>query len=266
MRLDDYVVQQGQGLPLVFIHGSFASDATWKKIIAEQATKHHCIAIKLPGHGGAPEPNDMQAPTLATELDLVVDLIEQTTNQAVHLIGHSFGGVVALAVALSGRVKIRQLTLFEPVAAWVLAGAQDHQHYQQVQDCFALYQQDLAHPNVDACQRVIDFWGQAGDFKALPESIQEQMRGLTAHNFRHWQLSKNISTTAQDLQRCTIPTHVIYGTCSSPVTRAVCEHLATLMPYCQVFTIQGASHFLVTTHPSQCLAMINRPWSVNNTF
>lgn len=266
MRLDDYVVQQGQGPPLVFIHGSFASDATWKKIIAVQAKKHQCIAIKLPGHGGAPEPNDMPAPTLATEINLVVHIIEQTTDQAVHLIGHSFGGVVALAVALSGRVKVRQLTLFEPVAAWVLAVAQDHPHYQQVQDCFALYQQDLAQPTADACQRVIDFWGQAGDFKALPKGIQEQMRGLTAHNFRHWQLSKNISSTAHDLQHCTIPTHVVYGTCSSPVTRAVCEHLASLMPHCYAFSIQGASHFLVTTHIDQCLAMINTPLSVNSAF
>lgn len=266
MRLSDYVVQQGQGPPLVFIHGSFASDATWKKIIEVQAKKHQCIAIKLPGHGGAPEPNDIQAPTLATEINLVVHIIEQTTDQAVHLIGHSFGGVVALAVALSGRVKVCQLTLFEPVAAWVLAAAQDELHYQQVQDCFNLYQQDLAQRIPDACQRVIDFWGQAGDFKALPEGIQDHMRDLTAHNFRHWQLSKNISTTAQDLQRCTIPTQVIYGTCSSPVTHAVCEHLVALMPNCCEYAVQGASHFLVTTHADQCLAIINKPLSVMNTL
>ena len=120
-----YYEQQGSGSPIVFIHGSYATTSTWKKIVQQLASTHHCISIKLPGHNGMPDPDDCAAPSIDTELNIIESVIAELTDQPIHLIGHSFGGVVALALALKGSVAIEALTLFEPVSTWVFESVGD---------------------------------------------------------------------------------------------------------------------------------------------
>jgi len=87
-----YYEQQGSGSPIIFIHGSYATTSTWKKIVQQLANTHHCISIKLPGHSGMPDPDDFSAPNINTELHIIESVVTKLTNQPIHLIGHSFGG------------------------------------------------------------------------------------------------------------------------------------------------------------------------------
>jgi pimeloyl-ACP methyl ester carboxylesterase len=68
-----------------------------EKIIEPLAENHHCISIKIPGHCGMPSPGDFSNPTMETELEIIEQVVNLLTDEAVHLIGHSFGGVIALA-------------------------------------------------------------------------------------------------------------------------------------------------------------------------
>ena len=82
--LDQYIEQSGTGSPVVFIHGSFATPATWKRWFRVLAEHHHCIAIRLPGHDGAPDYNDYTQPDIATEVTLVERLVERLTDQPIN--------------------------------------------------------------------------------------------------------------------------------------------------------------------------------------
>ena len=258
---ENYFEQKGKGEPIVFIHGSYATTSAWKKMVETLSKTHHCILFKLPGHGGAPEPNDFSNPSIDTELNILAKVVNQLTDQPIHLVGHSYGGVVALSQALKGNLNIQQLTLFEPVAAWVLDACHDTNMKFQVDLFIQNYRHDVSNNVPFACGQVIDFWGGEGAFASLPDFIKESMETLVENNIRHWDLCTDITSSLKDIHNCQVPTRLVYGTQSNAVAHSIAKHLFNELPNSSVHVIQGASHFLVTSHVNECLVTLNTPIS-----
>lgn len=256
MDIGQHVVQQGSGKPIVLVHGSYATTSTWKKMVERLSQTHHCIAIKLPGHGGMPDPTDFASPSIETELAVIEAAVRQFTDRPIHLVGHSYGGVVALAQALKGSVPVSRLTLFEPVATWVLDVAEDEAMQAELATFLGRYRRDAAAGQPHVCGQVIDFWGGGDHFAALPAHIQDAMGTMVANNLRHWDICTVPRHSRADLASLRIPTHLICGTRSNVVARAIVDHLHAELPHSQRTDIEGASHALVTSHPEACLAAL----------
>jgi pimeloyl-ACP methyl ester carboxylesterase len=256
MHIDNYFEQQGSGAPIVFIHGSYASTSTWKKMIEQLALNNHCISIKLPGHGGMPDPDDFSDPTIETELSILEQVVTSLTDEPVHLVGHSYGGVVALSQALKGNLTLSQMTLFEPVAVWVLDIVNDTGMSKHVKRFLPKFRHDVFHKIPYSCGQVIDFWGGDGAFEPLPNSIKDSMDALVINNIRHWDVCSTINHRLTELQNCVIPTRVVCGNQSNPVAHAISEHLNREIPNSKKYVIEGASHFLVTSHVNECLSVL----------
>lgn len=252
MNIDNYYSEQGSGPPIVFIHGSYATTSTWKKMVEQLAVSNRCISIKLPGHCGTPDPEDFSNPTIETELEVIEIVVNSLTEEPIHLVGHSFGGVIALAQALKGNLKISQLSLFEPVAVSVL----DKKGSAIVQKFLAKYRHDVSENVPFACGQVINFWGGDGTFESLPDVIKEGMEPLVANNIRHWDSEAVMDYKLVDLQKISIPTRLICGAKSNSVAHAICDHLNNQIPHSKKYIIEGASHFLVTSHAYECLEVL----------
>lgn len=100
----------GTGTPIVMIHG-FASDATsWAPM--ETHLKHRpLIRIDLPGHGKSPK----------LRIDSFADLVREVRRafddlnlDAAHLVGHSLGGAISIALADTRAKRLSSLTLIAP--------------------------------------------------------------------------------------------------------------------------------------------------------
>lgn len=256
MDIGQHVVQQGSGEPVVLVHGSYATPSTWKKMVERLSLTHHCLAIKLPGHGGTPDPLDFASPSVETELTVIEAAVRRFTDRPIHLVGHSYGGVVALAQALKGSLPVSRLTLFEPVATWVLDAVGDQAMQAQVHAFLSRYRRDAAAGQPRVCGQVIDFWGGGDHFAALPPHIQDAMGEMVANNLRHWDVCTQARHTRADLAALDLPTHLICGTRSNAVARAIVDHLHAVLPRSQRTDIEGASHALVTSHPDACLAAL----------
>ena len=253
--MNPYIDVVGQGQPMILVHGSFATTSTWKGMVRQLAEHHRCILVKLPGHGGSPDITDTSNANVETELAIIEQAWRELANgEAVHLVGHSFGGVVALALALKGSIPIRQLTLFEPVAAWLLPQVEDHFAYQQVMDFVAGYQDALERNEPRVAGRVVDFWGAQGSFATLPEHIQDSLAPLIPHNLRHWKICQNVPWGVREIRQLAMPVQLICGGDSNPVTHRIAEHIARIAPNGSKQQIAGASHMLVTSHASECVA------------
>lgn len=258
MNIENYFEQQGSGSPIVFIHGSFALTSTWKKMVEQLAVNHHCISIKLPGHG-MPDPNDFSEPTIETELSIIEQVIHRVSNEPIHLVGHSYGGVVALAQALKGNLALSQMTLFEPVAVWLLAVMKDMEMSERVELFLKKYRHDVSRKTPYACSQVIDFWGGEGAFEPLPDFIKDGMQALVKNNVRHWDISSTINSQLSGLQKCMVPTRIVCGDQSNPVAHAISDHLNREIPNSKKYVIEDASHFLVTSHVNECLSVLRDP-------
>lgn len=88
---------QGEGFPVVLIHGFCENHEMWNSITPALAKHHQIFSIDLPGFGQSPLPEH------PISLELVAEMVaewskDQGFNQAV-FIGHSLGGYVCLALA-----------------------------------------------------------------------------------------------------------------------------------------------------------------------
>jgi pyruvate dehydrogenase E2 component (dihydrolipoamide acetyltransferase) len=100
----------GSGVPLVMIHG-FASDAlSWAPLEAELGGRS-VIRIDLPSHGKSPRQRIASFAALVSEVRNAFDGLGVETA---HLVGHSLGGAVALALADTRPRAVSGLSLIAP--------------------------------------------------------------------------------------------------------------------------------------------------------
>lgn len=97
--MDLHVIEQGEGPPLLLVHGFGTNAFTWAKIRVMLSLRNTVFAVDLKGFGDSPKPND-RAYGLRDHAEAVLQLIERRKLDDLAIVGHSWGGAVALLVAL----------------------------------------------------------------------------------------------------------------------------------------------------------------------
>jgi pimeloyl-ACP methyl ester carboxylesterase len=114
-----YYEEQGKGSPLLLIHGFGASTYTWRFVAPELAKTHRVIAVDLKGFGQSDKPFDDRY-SIFDQAELLAQLIEEKDLRNLTLVGHSFGGGVALLLALQANKRldgrITRLVLLDSIA------------------------------------------------------------------------------------------------------------------------------------------------------
>jgi pimeloyl-ACP methyl ester carboxylesterase len=114
-----YYEEEGKGPPVLLIHGFGASTYTWRHIAPELARDHRVIAVDLKGFGQSDKPFDGRY-SVFDQADLLAQLIEDKDLHNLTLVGHSFGGGVALLLALEAdhrlEGRISKLVLIDSIA------------------------------------------------------------------------------------------------------------------------------------------------------
>ena len=99
------------GTPIVFLHGFGADLSAWRGVWTSLEASHRMLVVDLPGHGASPVP---QAATFDALVDAVQAVLDEEGVSHLHLVGHSLGGAVALALADAGTLDLRSLSLLAP--------------------------------------------------------------------------------------------------------------------------------------------------------
>ena len=104
---------QGEGAETVLLIHGFGGDLdNWLFNIDALAAESTVVALDLPGHGPSPAPiPDPSVPGLA---NAVLDFMDAAEVEPAHLVGHSLGGAVALAIARAAPGRVRSVTLVCP--------------------------------------------------------------------------------------------------------------------------------------------------------
>ncbi len=98
LRLAGYEVgvkERGGGRSIVLLHGYACSMADWDAV-AEQLVGLHVVQLDFPNHGTSP---DVGAVRYQNLVDIVIALLDALSLERPLLVGHSMGGMTALAVA-----------------------------------------------------------------------------------------------------------------------------------------------------------------------
>jgi pimeloyl-ACP methyl ester carboxylesterase len=113
------VSDTGQGKPLLLIHGLGASSYTWKKITPALARHYRVIAVDLKGFGASDKPQDGKY-SIFDQAELIKSFIQKENLTSLTVVGHSYGGGVALALALKMAedkdTRLERLVLIDSLA------------------------------------------------------------------------------------------------------------------------------------------------------
>lgn len=98
----------GEGQAIVFIHGLFGSLDNLKGLSKTLCDRYRTIRIDLPSHGQSSHTEEMDYPSMAAQLAKLLDTLQIPKT---HLVGHSLGGKLAMAFALSYPDRVLSLTV-----------------------------------------------------------------------------------------------------------------------------------------------------------
>jgi pimeloyl-ACP methyl ester carboxylesterase len=108
--------RHGSGPPVLLLHGGVSDDREWLPLMVDVEADAEVVALDIPGCGGSEDPPP--GCTLADLADVVAGTVRALDLGPVHLGGLSFGGGLALQVAISHPDVVASLLLLSAYAGW----------------------------------------------------------------------------------------------------------------------------------------------------
>ena len=109
-----HVMDQGQGPPIVALHGAWSAQQEISGTLAALLPGHRIIAVDRPGHGYSGRPAEPVDP--ARQAALIHAAVRKLGVERPVVLGFSFGGAVALAYALNHPADVSGLVLINPAS------------------------------------------------------------------------------------------------------------------------------------------------------
>jgi pimeloyl-ACP methyl ester carboxylesterase len=240
----------GAGPTIVLAPGSCSTGAAWRPVIAQWDNQFRCVTTSLLGYGGTAERRTACDPSISHEADMLESVIRRAGGR-VHLVGHSFGGLVALAAALRNEVPLASLVIVEAPAAELLRERREHQHYRAFRRMTEAYFAAFQGGNLEAIAAMIDFYGGAGTFASWPQRVRAYAVATTRVNILDWASAYGFPLSAASLAAIDIPVLVVRGGASHPAVQRANALLSECLRGAELVTVDGAAHFMTATHANQ---------------
>ncbi|MFO1321573.1 MAG: alpha/beta fold hydrolase [Burkholderiales bacterium] len=251
--------EAGQGPAVVCLHANASTSAQWRSLMAALAPAYHVMAPDAYDAGSGPHwPSDRHI-TLLDEVDLLAPLLRTLASPAI-LVGHSYGGAVALMAALTRPARIRALVLYEPTL-FSLVDAQppapdgaDGIRRTVREAGAALDRGDRA----AAARTFIDFWMGEGAWAATPPSRQASFTASIV-NVRRWAHALFTERTPlAEFRRLDMPVLYMTGERSPPDALAVARRLVPVLPQVTPVSFPDLGHMGPLSAPDRVNDTIRR--------
>jgi pimeloyl-ACP methyl ester carboxylesterase len=197
---------------------------------------------------------------LADEAARIIALIDKS-DEKVHLVGHSYGGGVALNVALSRPGRIASMALYEPTAFHLLrqmgeAGAAALAEIAGVAERMGCGV--LAGDYRGAVAAFVDYWNGPGARDGLRPHVQTALTRWAPKGPLDFRALMEETTPAHAYRMLRFPVLIMRGERAPAPTRLIAEGLTGLLPASRLVVIGGAGHMGPLTHVPVVFAMIGR--------
>lgn len=241
--------------PALALHCMLGTSDLWAPVLEPLGDRITATAFDLPGHGQSarwePDGTPGSYQTLATRI--AAGFIDRPLD----LIGHSFGAVVALRIAVGAPQAIRSLTLIEPVLFEAITGSPDWVDWRGKQDRLDALLASGRHE--EAAQDFIRDWGAGVPWAVLSERNRSRfiaqmpmVEDVSQANFtdpgRIWR--------PDGIEAIDAPVLLIHGEKSPAACAAICTAIAARLPDVGVASVPGAGHMLPLTHAKQLSDLI----------
>ncbi|MFN8640798.1 MAG: alpha/beta fold hydrolase [Candidatus Binatia bacterium] len=222
-----HVLRGGRGDPLLVLHPEFAA-RTWAPYHDALAARFHLIAPDHPGFGDSACPE-----WIDTVDDLVfhyLDLLDALALERVAVVGTSFGGWIAAALAVAHPERIERMVLAAPAGVRV--------------DGVARYDY-FANPLEETARRLFHDPTRAAQLRLAEAGAEDLVRGhreLTTLARLSWNPYLFDPKLQQRLPRVRTPTLIVWGDDDTVLPPAHGELFASLMPCATLRRLAACGH------------------------
>jgi pimeloyl-ACP methyl ester carboxylesterase len=236
------VLDSGSGPPLLLLHGWGATKELMAPV-AERLTGYRTIIPDLPGFGSTAMPP--HAWGVAEYADWVIALLDRLGIARAHVVGHSNGGRIAIALAAAHPGRVDRLVLTDSAGIRPSHGAR----YQVRIRTFKLLRAAsrwrwLPSRARDAAQRRAAQRGSA-DYRAASGTLRASMVRLVNADMRPW------------LARLTTSTLLIWGDHDRETPLADARTMERLIADAGLVVFEGAGHFAYAEQPDRFCRIVD---------
>lgn len=241
------------------VHAALASAGEWAGLARDLGEGAVLRAFDLPGHGR--NRDSERKGHAARAIDLCRAELEAMGGPC-DLVGHSFGALVALWVALERPGAIRTLCLIEPVLFAAARGTPAHAAHLAAHAGFAAA---LAEGRAeDAARGFLAVWGSGAPWEGLAPAqraaLVERIDLIPAGAMLTEDETGTLLRTG-GLESLGCPVLLVDGAASPPVIGAILGALGARLPRARRLTIRGAGHMLPLSHPADLASGLRALWS-----
>jgi pimeloyl-ACP methyl ester carboxylesterase len=230
------------------VHSGGFTSRQWRRLSARLGAKYRVHAPDLLGYTAETAWPVGKPFHFREDLAMLESVMEGIAEPA-HVVGHSYGGFLALQLALTKRGAVLSLALYEPVAFGVLdePGA-DAEALASLAEVPPRYEPDANGVDDAWLGAFVDWWNGPDAWRRLPEETKGAFRAVG------WKLSQEVLTLSSDrTDRATygtiaVPTLLMGGELTRRAEQLVLEKLAATLPEAKLRWIAGAGHMGPITH------------------
>ena len=237
----------GAGEPVVLLHSHGLSGGQWRKLAGELVARgRRVLAVDLAGQGRSPPWPEPTPFSFEIDVERVGEVV-RALPAAAHVVGHSYGGLIALHVARTMPDHVATLSVFDPVAFGALDADADADA-RRVLDALDLSWGPAPEHRDCWLRTFVDFWGGAGAWTSLRDDARADFRRVA------WVVREGVRTLVADAtplaawRRIAVPTLLLTGERSPLPARRVVARLAEAMPRARHVVVPGVGHLGPVTH------------------
>lgn len=235
-------IDEGEGIPVLLLHGWGSSFDVYKGIIATLRDRCRLVAMNFPGCGNS---DTMEKPwTLEDYCSLVLKFVDKVNLDCPVLIGHSHGGRVILKMAAEGMLSPSKIVLLD--AAGLIPKKSFKQKFRA--KSFKAIKRVLTLPVIkNYSEGLLDkarkHYGSA-DYNAAPEVLRKTLVSLVNTDLRD--IIHNI--------KC--PTLLIWGDKDTATPLSDAKIIESLIPDAGLCVLEGTGHYSFCEKPYQAHAIL----------
>lgn len=234
----------------LFLHCSGGAGRQWQPITAALAAQLDCVAPELIGYAEDDPWHAGQRLTLDDEVDALAEAL-YAAPEGLHLVGHSYGGAIALQAALRHPHQVRSLTVYEPVRFSLLFGSPVTAAAAQAVIALGREVERLALAGecLASAERFVDYWSGAGSWARMKPSRQQALAARMPKIGAEFDALFSDPTPHHAYSRLRMPVRILAGECSPQPVRLIALRLAARLPNAELVAVPGLGHMGPLTDP-----------------